>query len=165
MKSVRSIVLSVFLLAAIFCSAIYMSCTQDACKTVSCLNGGTCGGGLCNCPTGWAGTLCQTNAFSGSWAGTDACDTPSYNFSIKIDPSSSDTTKFIINTPHGYPAQVIGIRSGATTINIGNQLCDTVYLSGTLTLTSNAALTFTYTITDNNAKAHVTQCSGQYTRQ
>ena len=167
MKSIRSIALSIFLVTGIFVSAVYMSCAKkDTCQTVTCMNGGSCGGGICNCPIGWTGTFCQTSSFSGNWSGTDACDSnKNYNFAVEIDPSSTDTTKFIIKTPHGLPAQVIGTRSGATTVNISAQFCDTVKLAGTLTLKSNSSLTFSYTITDTNSKATIIQCRGQYSRQ
>ena len=166
MKSIKGVALSILLLSGILFSAVYLSCTKDNCKTINCFNGGTCGGGVCSCPLGWGGDFCQTSVLSGNWGGQDACDSgKNYTLSIEIDPYATDTTKFIVKTPHGYPTQVQGIRNGATTINISQQICDTVLLSGTINLASINSMTFTYTITDTNAKAHVTQCSGSYTRQ
>ena len=161
----RKVAYVFFALAVMFCSVLYFSCAKDACSTVYCQNGGSCTGGSCSCPMGWLGAFCQTSAFSGNWAGTDNCDsTHTYNFSIGIDPNSSDTTKFVIRNPHGFSTYVNGTRSGATTINISSQPCDTVNFSGTITLTDNNNLTFSYTITDTNATHAVTQCSGKYTR-
>ena len=152
-------------LLAVFGSVIYLSCAKDACSTVNCLNLGTCSGGSCTCPTGWTGTFCETSAFAGNWSGTDACDsTQRYNFSIAIDANSTDTTKFIIRNPHGYATWVSGKRSGATSINIASQSCDAYLLSGTLTLSDNNNLAFTYTLTDTGGAHAVTQCSGKYSR-
>ncbi len=163
MKGIRKIVPILILAIGSCCSALYFSCKKDACNTVTCLNGGSCAGGLCSCPVGWTGTFCETSAFGGSWNGADICDSQSYNFAISVSPSSSDTVTFYIQNPHGFAgSQLMGTRSGAKTINIPNQPCDTVMFSGTLTLTSNNALTFSYTITDTGKHATITQCSGNY---
>ena len=158
---------SVLLLMLGMCgSVVYFSCKKDACNTVNCLNGGSCAGGICSCPVGWTGTFCETSAFGGSWNGADVCDSQNYTFAISVNPASTDTVTFYIQNVHGFAGtQLTGTRSGAKTINIANQLCDTVMLSGTLTLTSNTALTFSYTITDTNKSAAVINCSGNYTRQ
>lgn len=161
----RKVTLLLSFVAVVFCNVLYFSCAKDACKTVNCLNGGTCSGGTCSCPTGWLGTFCETTAFSGNWSGRDACDsTQVYDFSISIDPNSTDTTKFIIRNPHGFATYVNGIRSGATTINISSQICDTVNFRGTLTLTDDNKLTFSYTMTDTNSLHKMTQCNGNYSR-
>ena len=165
MSSFRRLLPVLILVAGIFSTILYFSCAKDACATVHCFNAGSCNGGSCSCPMGWTDAFCQTSAFAGNWTGTDACDsTHSYNFSISVAVSSADTTKFFISNMHGFNTTVTGVRSGATTINIASQPCDTVNFSGTLTLTTNNALTFSYSITDTGGAHAVTNCNGSYTR-
>jgi hypothetical protein len=164
-SKMRKISLIISVVVVLFGSVLYFSCAKDACNTVNCLNSGSCSGGSCSCPTGWMGTFCQTSAFSGTWSGTDACDTTQhFNFSIGIDPNSTDTTKFIIRNPHGFQTFVNGTRSGASTIKIVAQPCGAVNLSGTLTLSDNNNLTFAYTLTDTGGTHNSIQCSGKYSR-
>lgn len=170
MKSIRLIALSAFVTISAFCAVLYSaSCTKDACKGVTCLNGGTCSGGTCSCPTGWIGTNCQTRAFIGTWTGTDACSpSGSYNVTIKIDPSSTDTTKVIINNPGGFGTNnnITGtLSTDSKAITYTNQIVNSSTtpdtLSGTLTLTSNTQFGHSYTAREGA----VFTCSGNYTKQ
>lgn len=55
MKNFSVLVFSIFL--------IFLSCSKsDPCEGVVCKNGGTCSDGKCNCPSGWEGTLCETES-------------------------------------------------------------------------------------------------------
>ncbi|RYD58579.1 MAG: hypothetical protein EOP56_03055 [Sphingobacteriales bacterium] len=76
MKSIRNIAFSVLLTLGAFSAVTYTSCSKDECKDVVCNNGGTCNetDGSCACPTGYTGTLCETEVrakFIKSWSAID----------------------------------------------------------------------------------------------
>ena len=173
MKSVRLIALSAILTFGTFGAIMYTSCTKDACKGVTCLNGGTCSGGTCTCPTGYIGASCQTRAFVGTWSGSDAC-TPSgsYNVTVTLANSSTDTTRVLITNPGGFGTNntINGtLSSDAKTITYSPQIVTstagtiTYYdtLSGTMTLSDNTHFTHAYT----DKQGVIYTCTGQYTKQ
>jgi hypothetical protein len=165
MAKFRFLLLALVIVAGTFIAIFQVSCRKDACQTVSCQNGGTCSGGICNCQMGWVGNFCQTSAFAGNWTGSDLCDsTQKLTLSIEIDQSSTDTVSFLVKNPHGFLGTVTATRSGATNLNFSQQLVSSVKISGSFTLSSNNALSCTYTIIDTGATASQYSCSGNYTR-
>ena len=169
MKSFRLIALSALITVGSVGTIAYTSCTKDECKNVNCFNGGTCSGGTCTCPTGYTGSSCQTKAIYGNWTGSDVCSpTGSYNVNIRLDESSTDSTKVLINNPGGFGTNntISGtLSSDARIVTYSNQIVNASSspdtLTGSITLTGANAFTHAYT-----AKEGATfSCSGNYTRQ
>jgi hypothetical protein len=185
MKSFRLIALSALITIGSLVSVIYTSCSKDECKSVTCLNGGTCSGGTCTCPTGYTGADCgtkvvcslgyigadcKTHAFIGTWTGTDVCSpTGSYNVTISLAASSTDTTKVLINNPGGFGTNntITGTLSGdARTITYTNQIVNSSTatpdtLSGTMTLSDSTHFAHSYVAKEGTNYT----CSGNYTKQ
>lgn len=96
MKNIKVSILGAFAFAMV----LFAGC-DDPCKDVSCLNGGTCLEGTCECPTGYEGTDCGTEA-NAKFTGTlnmlsSACDTvDNTSYSIKLTPSATDPVEFTI---------------------------------------------------------------------
>jgi len=167
MKSIKTIALSAFVTLGAFFTVLYTSCTKDECKDVVCQHGGTCSNGSCVCPTGYIGTNCQTRALVGVWAGTDIC-TPSgtYNISITLANSSTDTAKMLITNPGGFGSSIVisgTVSADGKTITYPNQaISSTVSMGGSILLTDNTHFTHTYTASDLTGN---TSCTGTYTKQ
>jgi hypothetical protein len=59
-----------FVFVAFYSLVIFISCKKETivvqqvnpCANINCLNGGTCANGTCNCPTGFTGSNCGTQA-------------------------------------------------------------------------------------------------------
>jgi len=162
MNTARRLAFFFITAAAIFSGILYFSCRKDACKTVNCLNGGTCSAGTCNCPIGWVGNFCQTSAFAGTWSGVDTCASLPYNVTMSIDASSTDTTTFLVLTPHNISGSLRATKGSITSLTINSQPIDTMFMSGSVTLNTNTSLTFTYIIRDSSGAT--VSCSGTYTR-
>lgn len=167
MKSIKHIAFAAFLTLSAFCAIFYVSCSKDPCKGVTCNNGGTCSSGNCTCPTGWIGSNCQTHAIIGTWNGSDACSVggPYNNITIKVDPSSTDSSKVLINNPGGFGTSVTisgTLSTDGKTVTYTNQSAGVVTLSGTMVLSDNTHFTHSYTAVDTSTTA---TCSGNYTKQ
>lgn len=96
MKLFRHIAFSALLTVGAFSAITYTACNKDACSGVTCNNGGTCSGGNCTCPTGVAGTHCDTLlkvTYSNSYKGNgydNATPSNSYTgWTLKFGTTSS----------------------------------------------------------------------------
>ncbi len=183
MKSFRLFALSALITIGSVGTVVYTSCTKDECKDVTCLNGGTCSGGTCTCPTGYTGSNCgtkvvcgtgyiglgcTTRAFIGSWTGTDVCSpTGTYNVTITLANSSTDSTKVLINNPGGFGTNntITGtLNANATVITYTNQIVNSTTtpdtLTGTMTLSDSLHFSHVYTAREGA----VFSCSGNYSK-
>ena len=76
MKSIRAVLLAVFLTLSIFSAVTYTACNKNHCHNVLCLNYGSCDGGSCVCLPGYEGNRCQTlsrDKFIFTYNGHDSC--------------------------------------------------------------------------------------------
>ena len=60
MKSIRNILIAVFLTITVCSAIVYTACNKDHCTNVICQNGGACNGGNCTCLAGFEGIRCET---------------------------------------------------------------------------------------------------------
>lgn len=170
MKMMKNISLTALLSVALIGSVTFTSCNRDECKDVVCQNGGVCNedDGSCTCATGYEGALCTTKSFLGSWKGNDVCGSGNYNdITIKVDPSSTDSSRVIVTNPGGFGSSVTAtgtLSADARTITItGANVGGNRSLTGTMTLTSKTNFNFAYTVTP--AVGVNDNCNGTYTKQ
>ena len=60
MKNLKSILFASLLSIGTFAAVLVSSCNPDKCADIICVNGGSCADGNCSCPSGYEGTLCET---------------------------------------------------------------------------------------------------------
>jgi len=84
MKNLKSILFASLLTIGAFSVTLVTSCNPDKCADIVCVNGGSCADGNCSCPSGYEGTLCETETrakFKKLWAANDNDNsTPSNNY-------------------------------------------------------------------------------------
>lgn len=154
MKSVKQVAFAALLTMGAFGAVTLVSCSKEDDPVV--------------CPTGYIGADCKTKAFFGSWKGSDVCSSGTYNnITIKLDPSSADSSKVIVTNPGGFGSSITvsgTISTDARTITITNgDVSGGRTLNGTMSLTSNTGFNFAYTVTPASGSNDV--CNGTYTKQ
>ncbi len=153
MKSVKQIAFAALLTIGAFGAVTMVSCNKEDDPVV--------------CPVGYIGANCQTKAIIGTWKGSDQCSSDTYNnITVTLNPASADTNSVIVSNPGGFGAAVTvtgTLSSDARTVTITNgDVGGSRTLSGTISLTSNTAFTFSYSVvgtTDTDV------CNGNYTKQ
>ncbi len=114
MKSFKNLSLAALLSASAFGLTLFSSCNDDPCKDTVCQNGGTCNEttGNCNCPSGYEGNSCETQAnakFVGTYGAVETCGgtgSPAYVVTITADPTSP--SQVLINNLGNYGCTVGG---------------------------------------------------------
>lgn len=115
MKNLKTILLASVLTLGAFTATVFNSCNPDACKDIVCANGGTCTDGTCACPSGFEGTLCETQSLSKFLSSNNTA--ANYNFSdqggtscgnytgvFTTTRSAADTTRLILTNFGGFGA-------------------------------------------------------------
>lgn len=160
MKSIKYIITSAFVTLSVFGAVIYSSCSKDTCGAVTCLNKGTCSGGLCMCTEGIGGNNCETiyrNKYAYVYSGnasfaSSVIDSAYVNFidtnnTLSFAPTN-DTTNYntMMLTWRGtgsYGATMAitlsNNNSAGSNFTIEKTVVDTVYYTGSGTVSSNSA--------------------------
>lgn len=157
MRSVKHILLGVFVTLCVVGATLYSSCSKDVCKAVNCINGGTCGGGTCFCRDGVGGLNCEViyrkkyeNVYKGSGfddtgkiymdntlSFTSAPDTSYTQMNLFWTNPGGITANFKIklieNTANGSSFTTDSVVSGSTTY-FGVGTVDAVKASLTITV-------------------------------
>ncbi len=156
MKNIKSIFLSGLLALGAFGTLTFTSCNQDECKDVVCNNGGTCNedNGSCNCPTGYEGSLCETELrakFIKNWSAVDVFTGGQAAYNCIISAGAGTVTSVIIDNSFADDFFINNINAtvNGNAINIAKQEPDnddfTVEGTGTY---SAGKITWNYTIVD-----------------
>lgn len=77
MRPWKSIFWTISCFVALSFVVVYSSCEKDSCLELRCKNEGVCTNGYCQCPTGYTGAECETEAataFLGRYYGNTQCN-------------------------------------------------------------------------------------------
>jgi len=160
MKNLKSILFASLLSIGTFAAVLVSSCNPDKCADIICVNGGSCADGNCSCPSGYEGTLCETETrakFKKLWAANDndnSAPSNNYLYSCLIADGSGPYGLLIQNTFAGdfFINNITAIAS-ANVINIPQQEPDLdgykVAGTGNFSSTTNK-ISWNYSITETS---------------
>ena len=80
MKSIRNLLLTLFLTIIVVTAISYSACNKNHCANVVCQNQGVCNGGSCVCQVGFEGSRCEIlsrDKFIFTYNGHDSCSNDS----------------------------------------------------------------------------------------
>lgn len=165
MKKLQVLAKSTFTVLALGTALMFSSC-KDECKDVVCQNGGTCTEGICDCPSGYEGTLCETEIrakFKGTWTVLDNCSqsgTSGYSVSVVNGTALNEVN--ITNFWGAFTAPVKATVTG-NTISVASQQPDNDgwFVSGQGSVSGNT-MTWNYTITSPAGQSDV--CTATWTK-
>jgi len=158
MKPIRSILLTAFLILAVFSSVTYTACHKDKCNNVTCLNLGVCDGGNCLCDIGYEGIRCEQlsrDKFVATFNGYDLCNINDTNrfhqytlrfLAIQSKPLEFEMKDFIENPDDSAACTVqstdsftfFGSNNGTTFNGYGTLRKDTLRLSYKVQIDTNS---------------------------